>query len=639
VGLRSLCRDDEENQTPIALISQKNADSLSTGTLATLARHGFPIECFCEIREICGHLRQVFFSVPVERLDHRRVGRRSLVALVTGVRLAAAVALTVPLTPTVVLAQADSTRGPAAGPPVRHIATATAVSTEQIGSISSVRELPDGRVLVNDGARRRLLLMDTTLKTLAVVLDSLTEVENSYGTRPGSLIPYLRDSTLFIDPVSYAMLVIDPLGKVTRVRSVPRVQDASRYGGGSGGARAGVDGKGRIVYRIPARPGPPPVAPPRGVPYFPPEPDSAFIVAIDLETRKVDTLGSIRIPKSASTVRRSPTGGFNFYEVANPLPSTDEWAVLSDGTVAFVRAIDYRIDYLNADGTWRSSPKLPYEWQRVTENDKQRMIDSVRAEQRRSAMNSYVSSMIRWVNMYGKAYPDSFTVPDGYRLQNGLSRDWKLPPGLQFPSNYIFACAAGEAPTLLPISADSSGGRRLGEGPGGGRPMGDRRAGERAGAGRPLADRPSRGMPGSGGRGDGGDRPGVGGMPGGPPGAPEGIPSCIPGPVIVTGGNAPPMPRIRESGVMGASDLPDYRPPFTSGAVRADADGNLWIRTVQPRPVPGGPIYDVVSRQGELVDRLQLPPGYQLVGFGRGKVVYVSMRDAQGVHLARVRLR
>ena len=56
--------------------------------------------------------------------------------------------------------------------------------------------------------------------------------------------------------------------------------------------------KGRIVYRVPARPGPPLIPPPRGVPYFPPEPDSAFIVAIDLETRRIDTLGAIRIPKS-----------------------------------------------------------------------------------------------------------------------------------------------------------------------------------------------------------------------------------------------------------------------------------------------------------------------------------------------------
>jgi hypothetical protein len=68
-------------------------------------------------------------------------------------------------------------------------------------------------------------------------------------------------------------------------------------------------------------------------------------------------------------------------------------------------------------------------------------------------------------------------------------------------------------------------------------------------------------------------------------------------------------------------------------------DGNLWVRTIQPRPVPGGQIYDIINRQGQLVNRLQLPPGYTLVGFGKGKVVYLSMRDASGIHLARVRLR
>ena len=108
---------------------------------------------------------------------------------------------------------------------------------------------------------------------------------------------------------------------------------------------------------------------------------------------------------------------------------------------------------------------------------------------------------------------------------------------------------------------------------------------------------------------------------------------------MVSGGNAPPMPTIRESGVMSARDLPDYKPPFSSGSVRADADGNVWIRTNPTKPIPGGPVWDVVSRDGGLIDRLQLPQGYTIVGFGKGKVVYLSMRDQSGVKLARVLLR
>src|SRR6185436_11146807 len=104
-------------------------------------------------------------------------------------------------------------------------------------------------------------------------------------------------------------------------------------------------------------------------------------------------------------------------------------------------------------------------------------------------------------------------------------------------------------------------------------------------------------------------RPDAPGSTNGPPGALSGIPSCIPGPVVVKGGNAPPMPTIRETGVMSANELPDYRPPFGGGAVRADADGNLWVRTVPPKPIPGGAVYDIVSRAGVLVDRLQVPQG------------------------------
>src|SRR5678815_3944219 len=76
---------------------------------------------------------------------------------------------------------------PTIGPPVRRIATASAVSAENLGSIVSTVELPDGRVLVNDGVRRRLLLMDTTLTKVEVVLDSLSEIANMYGQRPGML--------------------------------------------------------------------------------------------------------------------------------------------------------------------------------------------------------------------------------------------------------------------------------------------------------------------------------------------------------------------------------------------------------------------------------------------------------------------
>lgn len=470
----------------------------------------------------------------------------------------------------------------APGPPVQRIATASALSAERLGSILGVRELRDGRVLVNDGGRRRLLLMDTTLSVVAVVLDSLSDVTNTYGTQPGALIPFRGDTTLFVDPASYAIVVLDPQARIARIRSVWRVEHVYALMA-MGGATPGVDARGRVVYRIPAQPQRPRVAPPPGVPYFPQPPDSAFVVAVNLETRRADTLGSIRIPRTAVNVRRTVEGRFTFEPVIDPLPRTDEWAVLPDGVVAFVRGLDYRIEYLNADGTLTSSAKLPFEWTRLMDEDKVRIVDSVKVAQQRSATMGYVTSMIRWVNQYGRAYPRGFTVPEGYVVPPGFPKDWILPPGVRFPPSYIYACVPGQQPISFPASSG---------------PV-------------PFA---------------------VPSFQGGPT-------PCLPAPVTFGGGTVPPPPTVRRVSVLPAAELPDYKPPIPPGSVRADLDGNLWIRALPPRPVPGGVVFDIVGRSGVLVNRLQIPPGYTVAGFGRGKVVYLTTRDAAGIRLARVRLK
>mgnify|MGYP001796272621 CR=1 FL=1 len=85
------------------------------------------------------------------------------------------------------------------------------------------------------------------------------------------------------------------------------------------------------------------------------------------------------------------------------------------------------------------------------------------------------------------------------------------------------------------------------------------------------------------------------------------------------------------------SELPDYKPPFGSGATRADAEGNLWIRTSQN--VNGLPVYDIVNRKGELIDRVQPPAGRVIAGFGAGGIVYLGVRDADSARLEMARVR
>lgn len=505
----------------------------------------------------------------------------------------------------------DTTKAPAPpplpGPPVRKIATASALSTEQLGAITSVRVLSDGRVLLNDGTRRRLLMLDTTLAVRGVVLDSLTEVENAYGTRTGALIAYRGDTTLFVDPATYAMLMIDGAGKIARVRSVPRAQDVQWLTSTdpSNGV-PGFDTQGRLVYRIPAQPARPAVRPPSNVPYFPTPPDSAFVVGMHLDTRKLDTLASVRIPKVTFVVKQT-SDGINVMSSRVPIPLVDDWAVRSDGSVAFVRGRDYRVEWLGADGTLASGEKLPFPWVRMPAEAKDAYVDSVRIVMTRNAQTSYTTNMIVWSNTTNKPYPKGFVPAPGYVPPNGFPKDWILPDSVKLPASYQYGCPPGVTPPNG----------------GGGLPSGAVMAMLNAGVSPAAISAPP--------------------APNGPPspGANPNAPNCIASPYLdwYGGGYTPPPPTYRAPLIVRAEELPDYKPPFQQGSTRADADGNLWIRTNPMRPTPGGPVYDIVDRSGALSDRIQLPPGYQLVGFAPGKVVFLTMRDAKGLHLARVRLR
>src|SRR2546423_176126 len=255
--------------------------------------------------------------------------------------------------------------------------TAPATSTEALVSLAAVRQLPNGNVLVNDQGGRRVLLMDSTLNVLGVVADSTSSTSSAYGPRPGGLIPYRGDSTLFVDPASLSMLVIDPVGKIARVMAAPRPNDVAFLTGGPFG-NPGFDSKGRLVYRSFAGP----TGPPRGAngAFVPPVfPDSAAIVRLELASRKLDTAGFLKVFRPVMTMSQDANGGVRMQSMLNPLPVVDHWVVTSDGSLANVRGRDYRGDFIGADGTRTTGQKIPYEWQRLHEEDTVAFIDSTKA--------------------------------------------------------------------------------------------------------------------------------------------------------------------------------------------------------------------------------------------------------------------
>ena len=421
------------------------------------------------------------------------------------------------------LLAAAATAGAQQRPPIRQLGPTVGKSAETFTSVSAVRPLSNGSVLVNDVGGRRLLLFNPQLSSFTVDADSTSATANAYGSRIGGLIAYKGDSSLFVDPNSISMLVIDPNGKVARVMSVPRAQDASVLSGVLGSPMLAPNGK--LIYR--SSPNIPrtvvnSASSSGGQPTFqmPEIPDSAPVVRIDMASRQVDTVGFIKTPKIKMDVSRDDNGNVRMSSQINPLPIVDDWAMTPDGAIAFVRGRDYHVDWVNPDGSKISSPKIPFDWQRMTEEDKVAFIDSVKAARARQGAN---------------------------------------------------------APTALT--------------PGGG--------GAATGGG-------------------GGQQVFIFGGPGGPGGGPP------------RGGITPP-----QQSFIAAIELPDYKPPFFAGSTRADTEGNLWIRTIPTSAVAGGPVYDVINRKGELVDRVQIPAGRTIIGFGPSGSVFLVNRDGTTVSLER----
>jgi hypothetical protein len=268
--------------------------------------------------------------------------------------------------------------------PVIELTPPSAKSTETVGTILGLRQLPGGKVLVDDGARRQIRLFDSTLTHSTIVIDSTQGVSNSYGPVASPIIPWLGDSTLWVDRASSSFVVFDPKGQVARTMAPPRPQDLFALGGGA----ANIDDKGRLLYAGPitvsrlakgpgdaALPGSPMMGGPIAMP------DSAPILRADFDTRGVDTVGRIKRQSGGRTsMTQDDKGGMKVKTTINPLTTVDEWAVLTDGSIAFVRGHDYHVDFIHPDGSTSSSAKLPFDWKRLTDEDKQHLIDSARKD-------------------------------------------------------------------------------------------------------------------------------------------------------------------------------------------------------------------------------------------------------------------
>ncbi len=384
-----------------------------------------------------------------------------------------------------------------------------------LGAVLGVRQLAGGTLLVNDAGRRQIRLFDSSLATSVVVLDSASGTSRSYGRRPAPLLAFVGDSSLFPDYQSRTVIVLDERGQVARSLALPSITDVGLIRRG-----AAIDDKGRIIFAGSAT-----SIPPTKPGEYPTFSDSVTILRADLALRRTDTIGRIARPEGrTSAVTADGSATITLWTV-DPLRTLDDWAVLSDGSLALVRGHDYHVDWVRSSGAAESTPKMPFDWKRLSDDDKHRIIDSTRAQMDIAIANGTIV--------------DNLDQVEVMRRSPGAGGP---PPG-------------GDAP------------QRGRGGSGGGRSAG-------SGAG-PLA-----------------------GM------------------------------RLLPPEVIAADKIADYYPPLRSGAAMPDRDGNLWLLpTTSTQSRRGELVYDVVNSKGELFQRVRVPLGRLIVGFGKGGVVYMTSGD------------
>lgn len=518
--------------------------------------------------------------------------------------------------------------------PLRQLGPVEAKTTVPVSNITTVRALSSGAVFINDFQQRQLLLFDPTLQNVRIVADTL-EAPIPYGQRNIGLLPFAGDSTLVIDPATYAMLVLDPRGEQVRVIAPPRPADINLLAGIQAGTHH-IDAQGRLVYRANlgggGRGGFNPgmmmamggagggrggeiatvIAGAQGGQgqqggrggqqggrggFTPVSPDSAPIVRADFETRKVDTIGHIRLPRTSFATTTTPEGNTRLTARINPLPQQDEWALMADGTVAIVRVLDYRINFIDGSGKSELSPRLPYEWKRLEESDKQALVDSMKGLAK--TITEQFANQTRGSNFLATFEPvPPEELPDYYPpIRAGAVRadaDGNL---------WILPTTTSEQ-TLMALAAQTlASGMGGGRGGGGGPPPGV-----------------MMGMMGGGG-GAGGGRGGAGG-----------------GVVVGGGAGAGAAGAARGAQQQGGAQRDSaQRADSTRGAQQGNPTQALMALAGSMGQPQVGFIYDVVNRKGELVERIQLPVGRTLVGFGPGGVIYLAAREGRGMVLERAR--
>lgn len=232
-------------------------------------------------------------------------------------------------------------------PIIRSLGPLEAEYPEALTTVSALRELSDGRVIVVDSRDQRIVAIDMNARSAANV--------GRRGPGPGefkhavNILALPADSSLVLDlgDLTDALLIGPQAKPVGTVRLASDV-GARRFWT----LRNATDAKGRIYSQVPVQAlsgGTMAIA------------DSAGIERFDPHTGRRDTVAYVGT-HALSPVTKSDKGGGISPSAARPyappggippFAARDQWAVSADGRVAIVEPFPYTITLIAADGERR----------------------------------------------------------------------------------------------------------------------------------------------------------------------------------------------------------------------------------------------------------------------------------------------
>jgi len=238
----------------------------------------------------------------------------------------------------------------------------TAIFPEDFGAIQTVRELPDGRVLVADPLSKALYVVDMAAGNRTVI-GREGEGPEEYR-QPDAVWPLPGDSTLLVDLGNGRLVALGPdLGfGPTMPIAVGDFQPGRPL---VLAIPQGMDGAGNIYARVMG-----------GGMGGTPLPDSADILRIDRGSHATEQAAKFKIQDMTQTT----SGGANNQNIAItpvPLSPEDAWGLAPDGSVILIRSIDYHLERLAPDGTVSHGPTVPFDPIRIGTAEKEEYLSEL----------------------------------------------------------------------------------------------------------------------------------------------------------------------------------------------------------------------------------------------------------------------